>query len=122
MTTDRISISNLRIHGYHGVKEAEKSLGQKFHVDIAYTIKRQPSGPDRMNETVCYGAVCDLAARVSQSETFNLIETLADRIAAAVLSEFDLVQSIEIEIRKPSAPVSHIIDHVAVAITRSRDD
>lgn len=120
MTTDRIFISNLRIHGYHGVKEAEKSLGQKFHVDIAYTISRQKDGPDQMNETVCYGAVCDLASKVSQSETFNLIETLADRIAAAILGEFDLVQSVEIEIRKPSAPVSHIIDHVGVSVKRTR--
>jgi len=120
--TDRVFVTNLCIYGYHGVAKAEKSLGQKFYVDIDCIIVRPRPGNDRMDETVCYGALCHLAERLSANTTFNLIESLAHRIAEEVLVQFALVESVRVQIRKPSAPIRHVVDHVGVEVERRRND
>lgn len=117
---DRIFVKDLRIHGFHGVKDAEKSLGQKFHIDIICEVERNGERADAMSSTVCYGALCQLAEDISSAQTFNLIETLAERIATAIFERFAAVVQTQLTIRKPNAPVSHIVDHVGVSITRSR--
>ncbi len=119
--TDRVFVSNLRLHGFHGVHRAEKSLGQKFYIDMDCELKPQAGRTDRMAETVDYGALCDLAARLSAETVFNLIETFAGKIAEAVLDEQPLVERVTVTVRKPSAPIRHFVDHVGVVVTRSRD-
>ena len=34
MKGDKLVLRGLKFHGYHGVKEEEKKLGQKFVIDI----------------------------------------------------------------------------------------
>ncbi|MEZ5985276.1 MAG: dihydroneopterin aldolase [Hyphomonas sp.] len=119
--TDRVFVTNLCLHGFHGVHKAEKSLGQKFYIDMDCALKPQAARKDEMSETVHYGELCDLAERLSGETVFNLIETFAERIAMAVLEEQPLVERITVTVRKPSAPIRHFVDHVGVVITRSRD-
>ncbi|MFC6199437.1 dihydroneopterin aldolase [Ponticaulis profundi] len=120
MTHSKVIIRNLRIHGFHGVKQAEKALGQKFEVDLVCELNGKIGVHDQMDETVCYGEICDLVCAVSEADVFNLIETLADRIASAIFEKFALISALEIEIRKPNAPVRHIVDYVGIAIRRER--
>jgi len=120
--TNRVFVSNLRLHGHHGVMDAEKSLGQKFMVDIDCRVIRQTDAIDRLSGTVNYADLCDVAAEVSAQDDFNLIETLAHDIAAAILSRFAMVHEVMVTVRKPSAPIKHVVDHVGVSVTRGRDD
>jgi dihydroneopterin aldolase len=120
--TDRIFVSNLRLHGHHGVMDAEKSLGQKFEVDIDCCIIRPTDAIDRLSGTVNYADLCDLAAEISANDNFNLIETLAHDIATVILSRFEMVQEVTVTVRKPSAPIKYNVDHVGVSVTRGRDD
>jgi dihydroneopterin aldolase len=119
--TDRIFVANLCIHGYHGLARAEKSLGQKFYVDIDALVERAAPLSDRMEDTVCYGELCDIAERLSASATFNLIETFAHRIAEEILAAYPSVTEVRVRIRKPSAPIRHAVDHVGVEIERRRN-
>jgi dihydroneopterin aldolase len=54
-----------------------------------------------------------------EGEPVNLIETLAERIAAECLVR-TVVQTVEITVHKPSAPVAVPFQDVSVTITRSR--
>lgn len=118
--SDRVFVTNLCIHGYHGVAKAEKSLGQRFYVDMDCHLARSGSAGDTMESTVCYSALCDLAERLSAKTTFNLIESFAHQLATEILSQFMLVQSVRVQIRKPSAPIRHPVDFVGVEVERSR--
>lgn len=119
--TDRISVKNLCLHGYHGVLPEETRLGQKFYVDIDCALDLAPSAADDdFGKTISYVSLCDLAAEVSAAGPYRLIETLADRIAGAVLDRFPPVRAVTVEVRKPSAPIRANVDHVAVAVTRDR--
>lgn len=119
---ERVLVSNLCVYGFHGVAKAEQSLGQKFYIDIHCDIARPEPVADRMEDTVCYGALCDLVVQLSAKTTFNLIESFARQVADEVLTGFPLVRSVRVQIRKPSAPVRHAFDHVEVEIVKSRHD
>ncbi|CAN0367447.1 unnamed protein product [Phaeothamnion confervicola] len=119
--TDRVFVTNLCVHGHHGVASAEKSLGQKFYIDIDCLVDRPDSSRDQMDDTVCYRALCDIAEHLSAQTTFNLIETFAQRLAEQILAKFGLVRSVRVQIRKPSAPIRHSVDHVGVEVERRRD-
>jgi dihydroneopterin aldolase len=119
--SDRVFVTNLCIHGYHGVANAEKSLGQKFYVDMDCQVERSNPDSDRMDDTVCYGALCDIAERLSAKTTFNLIETFAHRIAEEILAVYPAVSLVRVRIRKPSAPIRHAVDHVGVEVERRRN-
>ena len=103
--SDRVFVSNLCLHGFHGVHNAEKNLGQKFFIDMDCELAGPATTTDLMRDTVDYGALCDLAAKLSEETVFNLIETFAERIAQAVLDTQPLVKRVTITVRKPSAPI-----------------
>lgn len=120
--TDRIFVSNLSVHAHHGVFDAEKTLGQVFNLDIECEIDRQPKRDDELSNTVCYGEVCDMVKRISDANSFNLIETFAESISSQLLKSYPSIVSVGVTVRKPSAPLNHIVDHVGVSIRRTRDD
>lgn len=118
---ERIFVSNLCLHGRHGVLAEESALGQKFFVDIDCSVDIDDAlRDDDYSKTLCYSGLCDLAAEVSSSGRFNLIETLADRIANVVLMRFAAVAEVRVRIRKPFAPIAAMLDHVGAEVSRRR--
>ncbi|MBD3677945.1 MAG: 2-amino-4-hydroxy-6-hydroxymethyldihydropteridine diphosphokinase [Rhodobacteraceae bacterium] len=119
--TDRICVKNLCLHGYHGVMPEETRLGQKFYVDLDCVVDLEPCTEiDDYSRTICYASLCDLAEEVSRNGPYQLIETLGDRIARAVLERFPPVREVQVHVRKPSAPIAANLDHVGVSIVRKR--
>lgn len=119
--TDRVFVSNLCLFGHHGVMPEETRLGQRFFLDIDCRVDLEEAvRDDDYGKAVCYGRLCDVAAEVSDSGPFRLIETLAERIAVAILARFDRVAEVRVEVRKPSAPIAARLDHAGVEITRRR--
>ncbi len=119
--TDQVRVQNLCLHGFHGVLPQETELGQKFYVDITCDLDLAPCAvEDDYTKAVCYGALCDVASDVSDAGPYQLIETLGDRICAAVLERFDRVDHVSVTVRKPSAPLKAQFDHVSVTINRKR--
>jgi dihydroneopterin aldolase len=71
---------------------------------------------------VDYGALAARLAAIVSGEPVALIETLADRLAAACLSESgQAVREVEITVHKPQAPVSVPFGDVTVTIRRGRE-
>lgn len=119
--TDRVFVTDLCLHGNHGLHPEETRLGQKFHVDIECAVDLAPcAAEDDYEKAVCYGTLCDMAAEVSASGPFRLIETLGHRIAEAVLARFYAVNEVVVRVRKPSAPLAAVFGHVGVEIRRRR--
>ena len=87
MTEDSIKLSNLIFFGYHGTKASERSLGQRFIVDIV--IKKdlkQSSSTDSLSDTVDYRILHKIARDIVQGPSKKLIETVANEIAQQILS------------------------------------
>lgn len=118
---DRVFISNLMLRAHHGVLAEEARLGQTFHLDIDCHVGNADwASNDDYSSALCYGLLCQIAQDISEKGPYKLIETLAERIAQAILDECLKVEQITIRIRKPSAPIPAIFDHVGIEITRRR--
>jgi dihydroneopterin aldolase len=117
---DRISLHGLRVFARHGVHDAERRDGQEFVIDaVLWLDTRTAALRDDLARTVDYGALADRLARVAGDPPVQLIETLAQRLVAACLSEH-LVEEAEITVHKPHAPINHPFDDVTVTIRRAR--
>jgi 7,8-dihydroneopterin aldolase/epimerase/oxygenase len=116
---DRISITGLRVRGRHGVYEAERRLGQDFIVDAVLWLDTAPAAADDdLAKTADYGAIAHRLAGIVGGEPVALIETLADRLAAACL-ENQAVREAEVTVHKPQAPVGQEVADIAVTVRRA---
>lgn len=119
---DRVHINGVSAQGYHGVLTAERAQGQIFRVDVTLYLDTAPAAQtDDLAMTVNYAHVCDALVSVIEGPEVNLIETLAERLAAIVL-ETDLVYGVDVTVHKPQAPIAVAFDDVAIQIQRSRDN
>jgi len=117
---DRIEISGVSATGYHGVFAHEKRDGQLFVVDVALTLDLRPAGrSDALSDTVNYAELAADVMRRIEGEPFDLIERLAEVIAADALAR-PLVQVVEVAVHKPQAPVGVPFGDVVVRVTRHR--
>jgi dihydroneopterin aldolase len=120
MNLDRISLTGLRVIARHGVHEAERRDGQEFVIDAVLWLDTRPAAAgDDLTRTVDYGALADRLAVLAGDPPVQLIETLAERLAAACLAE-PAVEEAEITVHKPHAPIARPFGDVAVTIRRAR--
>jgi dihydroneopterin aldolase len=117
---DRISITGLRVRGNHGVFDEERAAGQDFVVDAVLWLDIGPAAAaDDLTLTADYGAMAGRLAEIVAGPPVALIETLADRLAAACLAD-PAVSAADITVHKPQAPVKHEFADISVSIHRSR--
>jgi dihydroneopterin aldolase len=117
---DEITLHGLRAFGYHGVFPHERREGQIFVVDVTLrTDTRAAAASDDLVDTVHYGEVAEAVTSLVTGEPVDLIETLAARIADALLG-FAGVQETVVTVHKPDAPITVPFDDVTLTITRRR--
>ncbi len=120
--TDRITVSGISAFGRHGVREAEKTEGQTFVVDVALEVDLAPAGgTDDLGRTVNYADVAAEVVAAVEGEPRDLIETLAEQIAATVLAR-PRAEAVEVTVHKPQAPVGVPFADVTVTVRRERDE
>ena len=108
MTVDRIAVRNLALFAYHGVFEGEQEIGQRFYLDVIVEADLEPaSSADAVDKTVDYAALVKIVSEAFTEKRQKL---------------FDIVQAVEITIRKPSAPIEAVFDCVEIQIRRTRND
>ena len=117
---DRVALRGLSGFGRHGVFPFEREQGQRFVADVVCALDLGPAAStDDLRHTVDYGVLAaDVVADI-EGEPLNLIEALADRIATTCLRRPG-VQSVEVTVHKPEAPMPVEVTDVAVTLTRSR--
>lgn len=116
---DKIIIENLELIAEHGVFKEEKFLGQKFIISVEMiTDTREAGKTGNLNASTHYGFVADDIEKIFTSESFDLIETCAEKIAEMILTKYPLISEVKVTVKKPWAPIRKHFDFVAVEITR----
>lgn len=114
-----IKIEELGVYAYHGVYPEENEKGQNFYVNASlFQDTRNAGESDDLNLSTNYGEVCVFITKWMTEHTFRLIESVAEQLAWDILYEFPLVDSVELEIRKPEAPIPLPFGSVSVHIKR----
>lgn len=117
---DEIVLTGLTVFGRHGVFEHERRDGQEFTIDLRVRLSlAQAAASDDVTDTVHYGELAEKVAAVVAGEPVNLIETLAERIAAVGLADAR-VQEVTVTVHKPHAPIPLNFADVAVTVHRRR--
>ena len=119
MGFDEITLTGLRATAFHGVLDHERRDGQVFIVDVTVFLDlAAAAASDDLAKTIHYGVLAEEVVAAVESNPVDLIETVAERVAALVL-EYPLAQLAEVTVHKPSAPITVPFDDVSVTITRA---
>jgi 7,8-dihydroneopterin aldolase/epimerase/oxygenase len=118
--TDRIALVGIEAFGHHGVLAHERALGQAFVVDAVLELDLARAGAsDDLADTVDYGALAGDLAAIVAGPACDLIETLAERLAARCLAD-PRVDAAEVTVHKPHAPLPVPAADVTVTVRRTR--
>lgn len=118
---DEIRLTGLRATAHHGVFEHERRDGQPFVVDVTVRLPLSPAGgSDDLDRTVHYGVLAEQVVAAVERDPVDLIETVAERIAAVALG-FAAVREVVVTVHKPQAPITVPFDDVSVTIVRRRE-
>jgi len=115
---DKILIKGMEFYGYHGVLAEEKRLGQRFIIDLEmYGDLREAGTTDDLRYTINYAEVYQLVEKLVAGGNYDLIEALAEGIAARVIENYP-VEGVLVRVKKPQAPIPGKFSWVGVEIYR----
>lgn len=116
---DSIQIRDLEIYCHHGVLKEENVLGQKFLVSaVMYMDTRLAGESDQLEKSVNYADVAHVIKEEMEQKNYRLIEAAAEHLARQILLRFPMTERIQVEIKKPWAPIQIPLDTVSVCIGR----
>lgn len=116
---DEIRIENLKVFAHHGVYEEETREGQNFFINATlYTDTRKAGLEDDLELSTNYGDVCHFISEFMIKNTYQLLEAVAENLSRKILETYPLIKSLDLEIRKPEAPIGLPFESVSVKIHR----
>lgn len=86
---DLIFLHDLKVDCVIGVWQWERQITQSVYIDLdlAFDIAKAARS-DQLEDTLSYKDVARRASEVARDGAFNLVETMAERIAETVMAEF----------------------------------
>ncbi len=100
---DIVYISDLRIETIIGIYEWEREIRQVISIDLEMAAdNRKAAATESIDDALNYKAVAKRLIQFVEDSEFQLVETLAERIAEIVLDEFD-VDWLRLKLGKPGA-------------------
>ena len=115
-SANEVHIEQLEVFTVIGVLEHERKGLQRLTVSISFRPYEQAQDlADNIEKAVNYSAVAEETKRFAREQAVNLIETLADGLAAHLLATFP-IQKVTIELRKFALPDAK---YVSTTVTRT---
>ena len=116
--TVTVEITGLSLYTRHGVSEAERELGQRLVIDVAFELTDcDAMVTDRIEDTVDYGEVCEQVALAAQERSYRTLERLCAAITER-LSERYAAESVRVKATKPEPPIPLPVEEVSVEVWR----
>ncbi len=119
MASDRLILEGLQFFGHHGDGEAERTLGGRVDVDAEILAQLDTAAiSDDLADTVDYVGCYHAIRQVVEGSRHNLLETVAEEIAAVLLRD-QRVEAVRVRVAK-QPPVAGVFHRFAVVIERER--
>jgi dihydroneopterin aldolase len=100
---DRIFLDELRIETIIGIWEWERKIRQTVIIDLEMSADiAKAAATDDVADTLNYKLVAKRVQEFVGESSFQLVETLAERIAGIIRDEFD-VAWVKVTVHKPGA-------------------
>ncbi|HET7034934.1 MAG TPA: dihydroneopterin aldolase [Thermomicrobiaceae bacterium] len=120
---DTVFLDGMQFYAYHGVNPEERSLGQRFLVDVELAADLRAAGEsDDLAQTINYSAVYQQVRAIVEGPPRALLEAVAEEIAGALLARFP-ASSVTVTVRKPEVALKGAILRAAgVRVVRTAAD
>jgi len=116
-----IELHGIVLHGFHGVLDDERRVGQRFLVDVELDLAREEgASSDRIEDAVDYREIVARVQEVSDGRSYHLLEALAAAIADALLAGRP-VTAVRVRVRKPDVVLDPPVGYTAVSVERRAD-
>ena len=113
-----VEVGGLSLFTHVGVSAAEREVGQRLLLDLRLELADCDAMiTDRIEDTVDYSAVCQMANLVAQQRSYKTLERLCAAIADRLLSEYGVV-SVWVKASKPEPPLAFVVTEVSVEVWR----
>ncbi len=100
---DTIFLNDLRVETIVGIWDWERKIRQTVSIDLEMAADiRRAAASDSIDDTLNYKLVAKRVQQFVAESSFQLVETLAEKIAEVVLNDFD-VPWVEVRVNKPGA-------------------
>ena len=100
---DKVFIEGLEIDALIGIYDWERRIRQTLVFDLEMGFdNRKPAASDDIADTLNYKAVSKRLMEFVRGSDFGLVETLAERCAALLLTEFGAT-GVRLKLAKPGA-------------------
>ena len=117
-----IRLHNMTFYGYHGVSKAERETGRRFEVDCELELDiAKAAKTDKLSDTRNYTRVYGVVEEIVSRNKFNLLETVAARIAIQLQNDFEPKRVI-VRVRKRIPPIPGNLDYIEVEYDSDVDD
>ena len=101
--SDTIFLHGLKVETIIGIEDWERRIHQTVSIDLEMGADiRRAAETDNIDNTLNYKAVAKRVQKFVAESEFQLVETMAEKIADLVLQEFE-VPWIQVRISKPGA-------------------
>lgn len=100
---DKIFLTELKVDTIIGIWEWERRIRQTVVIDLEMSADiAKAAATDEVADTLNYKSVAKRVQDFVADSSFQLVETLAEKIAAIIRDEFD-VQWVKVRVNKPGA-------------------
>jgi len=100
---DKIFLDELRIDTIIGIWDWERKIRQTVIIDLEMSADiAKAAATDSVEDTLNYKSVAKRIQEFVGNSSFQLVETLAERIAGIIRDEFD-VAWVKVRVHKPGA-------------------
>ena len=115
-----IQITGLSLYTRHGVTEAEREIGQRLLIDVAFEVTGcDATVTDRVEDTVDYAEACEQVALAAQERSYRTLERLCSVVAERMIERYG-AEAVTVRAAKPEPPMPVSVDEVAVEVHRER--
>jgi dihydroneopterin aldolase len=116
---DVILLEGIEIPASLGVTEAERLMRRPVRLDLELGFDLAAAGAtDDLAETIDYGELYEVVAKVAGGREHRLVEALGERIVEALFANFP-IDRVRLTVRK-SKPIAGVLDWAGIRITRVR--
>ena len=113
-----VEITGLSLFTRHGVTPAERELGQRLVVDVAFELSDcDAMVTDRVEDTVDYADACEQVALAAQERSYSTLERLCTSIADRLMERYS-ADAVRVKATKPEPPIALPVEAVSVEVWR----
>jgi dihydroneopterin aldolase len=117
-TVVTVEVNGLSLFTHVGVSAAEREVGQRLILDLRLELGDvDATVTDRLEDTVDYARVCEVAALVATQRSDKTLERLCAAVADRLLRDFG-AQAVSVKAAKPEPPIALPVEDVSVEVWR----